>query len=142
MEEKQCTRCKEVKSTLNFCKNKNRRDGYQSACKSCMNSSYTMSRKKKPDHYNQVKRKRVLSNVQKLRDWKESKGCSRCNEKDPSCLELHHLDPSIKETHVATVVGYWSEQRLQQEIAKCIILCSNCHKKFHAGRFELDLLNN
>ena len=139
MKTKQCSRCKEAKLTSDFCKNKNMSDGYQSACKSCMNVSYTISRKKKSDHYNQVKRKRVLSNAQKVRDWKQDRGCTKCRETDPACLEFHHLDPSIKEVAISNVVGYWGNERLHKEISKCVILCSNCHKKFHAGRFELDV---
>jgi hypothetical protein len=56
--------------------------------------------------------------------------CSRCNENHISCLEFHHLDPSKKESNVSCLSGY-SYQRIKKEMEKCIILCSNCHKKEH-----------
>lgn len=141
MDKKLCTRCKEIKSTTDFCKNKRRRDGYQPACKSCMNVSYNASRQKKRQHYYDVSRKRVLSNVQKIKEWKEVRGCVKCLEKDSACLDFHHIDPLEKEVVIANVAGHWSWKRLQTEIVKCAVLCSNCHRKLHAGRFSIDFLD-
>lgn len=36
--EKKCTKCKETKEISNFCKGKDRSDGYQSYCRNCMNN--------------------------------------------------------------------------------------------------------
>jgi hypothetical protein len=50
-------------------------------------------------------------------------------------FEFHHLDPNIKDFD-------WSEMKLQKkeiiikELDKCVLLCSNCHKKrHHQGKF-------
>src|SRR5271154_5645693 len=56
---------------------------------------------------------------------KLSKGCSRCGERRPSCLQFHHLDPKVK---TANISGWTrSLESLKTEIAKCEILCGNCH---------------
>jgi predicted HNH restriction endonuclease len=32
--------------------------------------------------------------------------------------------------------GY-SKERVIDEIEKCVVLCANCHRKFHGGLFKL-----
>ena len=41
-------------------------------------------------------------------------------------LELDHIDPDTK---VTNSIWSWSEKRREEELAKCQILCSKCHKK-------------
>ena len=72
---------------------------------------------------------------ERVRQFKELKSCmicAHCGEKDPICLEFHHKDPAEKDLDIAVGMGRWSQKRLEQEIGKCMVLCSNCHKKEHA----------
>jgi hypothetical protein len=57
------------------------------------------------------------------------KGCSRCSEKRPSCLQYHHLDPKTKFKGISEFLssGRQSVKILEAEITKCILLCANCH---------------
>lgn len=57
-------------------------------------------------------------------------GCQKCGEKDPSCLDFHHRDPSTKEGHIGEFRRF-GKARLLAEIAKCDVLCANCHRKHH-----------
>ena len=57
-------------------------------------------------------------------------GCRLCPEKDPICLDFHHLHS--KDKPISTMHGM-NEQRVREEMSKCVILCSNCHRKVHAG---------
>jgi len=58
--------------------------------------------------------------------------CSKCPESDPSCLVFHHVDPTVKRATVASMVrSKSSKQEILDEIAKCVVLCSNCHLKLH-----------
>jgi hypothetical protein len=46
---------------------------------------------------------------------------------------FHHADPETKETTVAEAVRRgFGRKRLLAEIAKCEVLCANCHAKHHA----------
>ncbi len=56
--------------------------------------------------------------------------CKRCGENHIACLEFHHLDPNKKEYEIASKIKH-SFQKLKKEIKKCIVLCSNCHRKEH-----------
>ena len=67
-----------------------------------------------------------------IRQIKEIMGCKACEEKHPACIEFHHLDPKDKSFSVATAAnGHISMSTLIHEIRKCILICSNCHKKEH-----------
>ena len=66
--------------------------------------------------------------------WKAYKNklvCPRCGESHPACLDIHHIHPKQKESTVAILVAKRSKKRVLSEIRKCIVLCSNCHKKEH-----------
>lgn len=58
-------------------------------------------------------------------------GCKLCPENDIDCLDFHHVNPTEKEDTISTLV--WSSTPiLVAEIAKCVVLCANCHRKLHA----------
>lgn len=61
-------------------------------------------------------------------------GYNRCH----AALELHHLDPSQKEFTFGTVIANpkaW--HRIEEELKKCILLCSNCHREIHANIVDI-----
>lgn len=73
-------------------------------------------------------------------------GCLLCPERHPSCLQFHHRDPSTKTFNIggyarivpkkeSTIAKY--SERLEIEIAKCVVICANCHWKLHAGVIAL-----
>jgi hypothetical protein len=56
--------------------------------------------------------------------------CCRCGyNKCTAALEFHHLDPSQKESKIIGSTASLAKQR--EEAAKCILLCSNCHREEH-----------
>ena len=133
---KKCSRCKEVKEFTAFCKQSRSKDGYQPACKVCMNDSYNRSRKKKHDHYIQTAKDRRRTITDQIRNWKSERGCLCCAEKFGPCLELHHLDSSIKEDNPSNYITK-SFDAFLQEAKKCVVLCANCHRKVHHGIISL-----
>jgi hypothetical protein len=66
-----------------------------------------------------------------LREYKEFLGCELCGETHPACLEFHHVNPHEKKFSVSRVNVYLSVRLLRREIAKCRLLCANCHRKEH-----------
>lgn len=56
-------------------------------------------------------------------DFFAEKSCVVCDSKDR--LELDHIDPSTKVSHA---IWSWSQQRRETEIAKCQVLCHDCHQ--------------
>lgn len=67
-----------------------------------------------------------------FQEFKKTLTCSRCPEKDWAVLDFHHLNPKEKDLEVSNMVQLrWSKKKILEEIAKCIVLCSNCHRKEH-----------
>lgn len=72
-----------------------------------------------------------------FREHKATLKCSRCPENHPATLDFHHEDPTAKEINIGTAVRQcWSVKRIEAEMAKCIVLCANCHRKLHASLAE------
>ena len=131
MENKICTKCGGEKPLSEFLfKNKNK-GVYHSACRICYKEIRKISyNKHKKTTYDRNKR-----NSEKCKKWfKEYKSnlkCSQCIECHPSCLEFHHLEEFEKDNNVSYMVGSYSIKAVKKEIAKCIVLCANCHRKLH-----------
>ena len=63
--------------------------------------------------------------------------CEICGEDHPACIDFHHKNPEEKLGDVSDMVGFaYSEDRILQEIAKCNVWCSNCHRKHHWSFFK------
>jgi hypothetical protein len=58
--------------------------------------------------------------------------CENCGEDHEACLDFHHRNGDEKEAAVCRMVSDGrSKTAILTEIAKCDVLCSNCHRKFH-----------
>lgn len=61
----------------------------------------------------------------------KASGCVRCDEKDPAVLDFHHVEPRSFYLTPATCAQKGVET-VKAELAKCIVLCANCHRREHA----------
>lgn len=66
-----------------------------------------------------------------LKEYKKSLSCEVCGETHYACLEFHHIDPPEKKFTIGRLIRRPSLKALQAEIAKCRVLCANCHRKEH-----------
>lgn len=64
-------------------------------------------------------------------------GCLVCGETEASCLDFHHRDPTTRLFTLGSNIMSRSEAAIRAEIAKCDVLCANCHRKLHAGVISL-----
>lgn len=136
---KYCHRCDSTKAKSDFNKSSAKKDGLQSCCRECSkgnnNSRYLTS----PIRRSSVKRTRdklYAYNHALLSRYKRKYKCLVCQESEPVVLDMHHLDPSVKVESASRLLSY-STKALKEEVSKCVILCSNCHRKVHAGLITL-----
>jgi excinuclease UvrABC ATPase subunit len=84
-----------------------------------------------------VRRRQIQEKKRRLREWLRmytlERKCVKCGyDKCVAALEFHHRDPATKKFTIAQAVSMgYSKNRIQQEIAKCDVLCANCHREHH-----------
>lgn len=126
---KVCGKCKQEKELDKFSKSSGKRDGLQRWCKECWNAYY------KENYYNQGKEKdrlyrknlEIRKEKQDLIKQAKDKPCADCGVLYPSyVMDFDHLGDKD-----FTIAAYsrWSIVRMKKEIAKCEVVCANCHRQ-------------
>jgi len=130
---KKCTKCKKLKKPSEYNKNKGRKDGLNTICRSCSNA-----RSKRYYQENKSKHKKVVGiNRDKYRkeaqEWivqyLASHPCVDCGETDLVVLEFDHVRGK-KICEVSLMVkNVHSLSNIKKEVAKCDVRCANCHRR-------------
>jgi len=133
MEIKKCFKCNVEKSTSEF-------SGNYSYCKECATKNSKEWYYKNKEHvkdrlcdYHKTKKREILSVINPI---KENLGCKICGERNSCCLDFHHVNSKDKKTNVSRQISNKSIDKIFKEISKCVCVCSNCHRKIHAGVLE------
>lgn len=98
-----------------FYKSGGRYNGYSSDCKECRN-------------------KYIYEREQRIRNeffakWK--KPCQKCGEQRLYLIQFHHIDPATKKFGISDGLLKRKIEICEEEVKKCVCLCSNCHDEFH-----------
>jgi hypothetical protein len=76
-------------------------------------------------------------NRQKFREYLASARCADCGIQDFAVLEFDHRDPSLKRDDISHLVRQAvSWKRILDEMAKCDVVCANCHRRRTARQFR------
>lgn len=138
MTTKLCSKCEKQKPLSEYHVNRGKPDGLHNYCKSCWKiyrkSHYTANKTKYIDKATRWK----LARRKELAELKKDLCCIKCGENHPAALDFHHTDPTYKEGSIGTVASRWSRNRLEKELEKCVVLCSNCHRKLHHDLSQVD----
>lgn len=66
--------------------------------------------------------------------------CADCKGQfDPCVMDFDHLDPSQKKHNIHTMSRRSDLKGLMAEIAKCEVVCANCHRLRTKRRWEANL---
>ena len=58
--------------------------------------------------------------------------CCICKKQYPLvCYDFHHIEPDDKKISISQAWQY--PELLLEEIQKCVMVCSNCHREIHFG---------
>ena len=92
---------------------------------------YYLDNKDKFRDRNRTARKR---NTLFINEYKVQTGCGRCGYNKHACaLDFHHI--GAKKENVARLAkSCLSLDTLKEEMCKCIVLCSNCHREEHYSK--------
>ncbi|QIG70587.1 putative recombination endonuclease VII protein [Rhizobium phage RHph_I1_18] len=129
-----CKTCQQTKPLSEFYARKRAKDGLQPRCKQCCSGvarTYYTDILRQHDRYDKItqsRKERTNRNRTFRESFLEGKSCIRCENADRRVLQFHHVDESTKSGNLADMWGgYASIQTIEAEIAKCEILCANCH---------------
>lgn len=108
---RRCSKCEEDKDTSDFYKS-------GAYCKVCTKLYHRGTRKERRDEL-----RRALEDIKKV-------PCKDCGGRFPSCaMDFDHLEKGSKEHSIAQMVQYgYALETVLAEIAKCEIVCANCHR--------------
>tara|TARA_R110002153_G_scaffold140752_1_gene291713 strand:+ start:66 stop:491 length:426 start_codon:yes stop_codon:yes gene_type:complete len=122
---KTCPTCKQDKELDLFYKNRSRKDGLSRKCKSC---------------HKKYEQELLAIAREWYAEWKSNQGCSKCGEKRPYCLDLHHTDnrrDGDGSRLISKMVASGSsslksrQKRILAEAKHCEVVCANCHREIH-----------
>ena len=66
-------------------------------------------------------------------------GCQICGyQRCDASLAFHHVDPSEKETSLSSTKLQKALSTVLREMAKCVLVCNNCHGEIHAGQLPAE----
>lgn len=141
METKLCKKCgKEQPIEMFELEHRENGDIRRGSCRECRAEQRKKWRRNNPELYHAQASRRQNRQTEWLYSLK--KPCVICGESEPVCIDFHHINPEEKEFTIGKCRGR-SKEWLIEEISKCVCLCSNCHRKVHAGILNLnDYINN
>jgi 5-methylcytosine-specific restriction endonuclease McrA len=67
----------------------------------------------------------------KWAEFKATLACTKCGENHPATLDFHHVVQSKDNVKVYKLTADGAYKKALKEIEKCVVLCSNCHRKEH-----------
>ena len=130
MSEKICNNCGKSKDEEKFVKKHGK---FGTICLECQRIKMREHYVNNKSYYCKKARKRTNDLKDWFKDLKNTLCCKNCGENHVACLDFHHKNPEEKDIELSLVVHQgWSKKRILNEIEKCDVLCSNCHRKLHA----------
>lgn len=127
-----CSKCGKELPLSQFSWRNKSKGIYQSRCKDCqslLDKEYYLSNATRRSSIRE-RAKRDKAEVKNfIKTYKECHPCIKCGESRCHVLDFHHIN-NDKEKEVSSITT-WGLKRVQAEISKCVVLCSNCHRDFH-----------
>lgn len=135
-----CRRCEQLLPIENFHRDKRSKDGRLSICNTCTvarvrawqietgRRSYVPNTRRRTNLYSQEFRKQYLDDIRNV-------PCKDCGGRFPTvAMDFDHLPGSTKSFGIMNGWRWRGWDLMLAEIAKCEIVCSNCHRVRTASR--------
>ena len=95
-----------------------------------------------PNSYPKQKQRGLLRKIQLIQEFGGK--CQECGyDKNIAALEFHHINPDEKDFQLdMRHLSNTSIEKLRTEVAKCKLLCANCHRELHNPEFYVENLES
>ena len=139
--EKTCPKCCQTKPLTAFTPNKSKKDGHGAHCRDCYSTYhreyYRHRTANDPEYKDRTKKwrkqyqtDRIESFRKVIREHLSTHPCVTCGETDIVVLDFDHIDPKTKKFAICETSTCWLPiDDILAEIAKCQVLCANCHRR-------------
>ena len=131
-----CTRCGETKSVDDFATRRRATERFDTYCRACRRAygraHYEANRQRYIDQAAAQKRALADERVAYLLTYFADHPCADCGEADPVVLEFDHLGD--KSFSIGACLTRYTWQTILAEMAKCDVVCANCHRRRTARR--------
>lgn len=135
-EGRRCGRCGEVKPIEEFNWRRIAEGQRDTFCRPCRSEygkeHYAANRQRYIDAEARRKRARAEKRMRFLVEFFRMHPCTDCGERDPLVLEFDHLEEKRFTIGHRLPDGNWKS--ILDEIAKCEVVCANCHRRRTARR--------
>ena len=77
-----------------------------------------------------TERKKAIA--KEFAEYKATLCCTKCGQDHPAALDFHHVKYHSDNKKIFKLVAAgcgW--ERIIEEVAKCVVLCANCHRIHH-----------
>lgn len=126
---KTCGTCKQDKPLEDFNRKSASPDGHQGTCRDCNRVALKDHYEANIDYYLEKARRAADRLKQKYIEFKTGKPCFDCGEMFPHyVLEFDHRGDEPKQFNIANMIPAKGWAAILTEIAKCDLVCANCHK--------------
>jgi hypothetical protein len=141
-ETKTCTRCREVKSLNEFSFRSDYPHRRRAECKSCVNGRTLKHYHANREYYAETRRRHRYRIQEMIREAK-SKPCADCGQAFPYfVMDFDHRPGEVKVFVISQFTkSHKSQKAVKAEIAKCDVVCANCHRiRTHKRKEGIDEL--
>ena len=87
---------------------------------------------KYPELHKRRRQESQKSNSEFVDSFKDR--CIKCGNVDKRCLDFHHEADEKKQSVASMRVSGLRKETIAAEIAKCVVMCANCHRIEHWER--------
>jgi len=129
---KKCISCGVNKSLDMFWKKAKNIDGRDNKCGECSKSYHRKiysENDKRKQNVREAEKRAIARNKKLVQEYKEKYPCVDCNISDTEVLSFDHIVGQKRFNISDGVQRGVGEETLLKEIAKCEIVCMNCHTK-------------
>jgi hypothetical protein len=128
---RRCSRCRELKPASEFAWHRKALGRRQAYCRPChaayKRTHYAANKQRYIDLSNRRKDALLAERVAFLFEYFRTHPCADCGESDPIVLEFDHLGE--KNFAIAYGIRTRTWRAVLDEIAKCDVVCPNCHRR-------------
>lgn len=133
-----CYKCQENKTEDQFPVNRTKPTGRSDLCKACKNAYNKEHYTRRKGYYvtkAQKRKNEILEYLKKLKDVP----CADCKQKFAwYVMDFDHLRD--KQFEISSAARSKSMEAIKSELAKCDVVCSNCHRERTYQRRNIPIL--